>query len=298
MINRINPTSILPFYTNLNQQSSKYYWNAGYVVQADNRYLIPFQFRLSGTANLVSSFELISIDGNSDIVLNSGLVTITQDGGFSYISYNGLDTGSTHDCGEYYVKLTVDSVQYYSDIIRLNVWENTVDYERWWKLSYRPSFTTHHDMYFSTAFTPAVYIEAWLDYPEIEREETIDVDTTGLQVLTSAYTKERQVLVTNALPNQLRYPLSLIRELSTGLATLVSLKNTDLEFQITEPVFNFANAGNEYWTEARLLFTAQRDFVNACGVDESGYVAFGEIEDGDIAFGEVVDGDSVFGYLN
>jgi hypothetical protein len=71
-----------------------------------------------------------------------------------------------------------------------------------------------------------------------------------------------------------------LAELSTGEATLANLKNTSLVFDISEPVFVFSNANNQYYTSGRLLFTAQRDFVNACGVDISGYVAFGEIEGG------------------
>lgn len=297
MVNRINPTCPLPFYTNLNQQSSKYYWNAGYVIPVDNRYLMPFQFRVAGEISLITVFDLVPITGTT-INLNPSLLFTTYHEGYTYISYNQLDTGADHPCGDYYIQIYANSINYYSDIVKLTNWDATVDYERWWKLSYQPSFMTLHDSYFSTVYTPAIYIEGYLDYPEIEREEVIDVDQSGLQTLNTAYTKERQVIVTEALPNQMRYPLSLIRELSTGLATLVNLKNQDLAFNIGEPTFAFANANNQYFTQGRLSFTAQRDFVNTCGLDESGYVAFGEIEDGDIAFGEVVDGDTVFGYLN
>jgi hypothetical protein len=297
MINRINASSILPFYTNQNQQYSKYYWNAGYLIPAQRRTLIPFQIKVIGTVTAVTEFKLLPITGNA-ITLNNNLITLTAENGITYVTFNGGDTGADHPCGNYTVKVQLDTnTNLYSDLIRLYNFTNDVDSERWWRLSYKPSFTVLHNMRFGDVFTPHLYLEGWVDYPEIEREELIDVDQTGQQVLSSAYTKERQVLVTQALPNQLRYPLSLLRELSTGEATLANLKNNSLVFNISEPVFVFSNANNQYYTSGRLLFTAQRDFVNACGVDISGYVAFGEIEGGSIVFGEEIDGGVIFGYL-
>ena len=295
MINRINPGSVLPFYNNLNNQAHKFYWNAGWLIPLDNRYLIPFQFRVNGSVSAVTQFQLI---GATTINLNTNLITLTADQDVTYVTFNGGDTGTAHPCGEYYIKVQIDSsINVYSDRVILKNFLNDTDAERWWKLSYKPSLTRLHNMYFGAVFTPSVYLEGWMDYPEIEREEVIEVNQAGYQVLNTAYTKERQILVTEALPNQLRYTLSLVRELSTGTCTLQNLKNTDILAQCAESTFLFTNAGNEYYTSARFQFTTHRDFVNACGIDISGYVAFGEIENGSIVFGEEVDGGVIFGYL-
>ena len=176
-----NNLSVLPWYTSIEQQNARKWWIYGriYPLFTPAGYVLPFQLMVPHESNL--TIGAINIyDGNTDVLIencrtklmNTGLTTKTfSTFGYDVIVYPGLLPAFTSMAnGRYYLRATVNGVDYFSDIF--TVVNDIQPYLKitWWDVE---DFTMDAGtiVYTNPTFKNVLYLDSSIAKPEYPFEE-------------------------------------------------------------------------------------------------------------------------------
>lgn len=177
-----NNLSVLPFYTSLDQQNARKWWVYGrvYPLFCPAGFILPFQILLPYRSNPGMSACAL-YDANTGTVVDSSVATKLNNTGFSFKQfsalgytvavYQGLLPAFTAlNNGRYYLRITINSVNYYSEIF--TVVNDIQPYLKitWWDID---DFTMDAGtiVYTNPAFKNVLYLQSDLAKPEYPFEE-------------------------------------------------------------------------------------------------------------------------------
>ena len=174
-----NNLSVLPWYTSIDQQNARRWWvyNRVYPLFTPAGFLLPFQILRAHTNNVaINLFQIYTKDGTlvGDFTENiRPYITIKKFAllGYDVIVYPGqLPIFAQFDNGQYYARLRVSGVDYYSEIFTV---VNDIDpYLKltWWDID---DFTMDAGtiVYANPTFKNVLYLQADIAKPEYPFEE-------------------------------------------------------------------------------------------------------------------------------
>lgn len=177
-----NNLSVLPFYTSLDQQNARKWWMYGrvYPLYCPAGFLLPFQIILPfrSSPSLQSCWLF---DANTDAIVDSSVLQKLNDTGFVFKQFQSLDYTIavypgllplfiTLPNGRYYLRLSINSVYYFSEIF--TVVNDIQPYLKitWWDID---DFTMDAGtiVYTNPAFKNVLYLQSDLAKPEYPFEE-------------------------------------------------------------------------------------------------------------------------------
>lgn len=177
-----NNLSVLPFYTSLEQQNARKWWMYGrvYPLFTPAGFLLPFQILLDYRAT-PSMSVCVLYDANTNAVVDSSVAAKLNNTGFAFKQfsvlgytvavYPGLLPAFTSLAnGRYYLRITINSVYYYSEIF--TVVNDIQPYLKitWWDID---DFTMDAGtiVYKNPDFKNVLYLQSDLAKPEYPFEE-------------------------------------------------------------------------------------------------------------------------------
>lgn len=123
-----NNLSVLPWYTSIEQQNARKWWMYGrvYPLFTPAGYVLPFQILLDYNTPAITS-ACVLFDANTNTVVDSDVLPKLTSTGFTFKSssawgckvaiYPGVLPAFTQlDNGRYYLRITINNVDYYSEI--------------------------------------------------------------------------------------------------------------------------------------------------------------------------------------
>ena len=179
-----NNLSVLPWYASIEQQNARKWWVYGrvYPLFTPAGFILPFQLMVPHESS-ISIGAIYLYDANSDTqiencrakLVNTGLTTKRFAAlGYDIVVYPGLlPAFTTMENGRYYLRATVNSINYYSDIFTVvNDIQPYLKLE-WWDIA---DFTMDAGtiVYTSPAFKNALYLKADIAKPQYPFEEEGD----------------------------------------------------------------------------------------------------------------------------
>lgn len=177
-----NNLSVLPWYTSIEQQNARKWWVYGriYPLFTPAGFLLPFQILLDYRAT-PSMSACVLYDANTGAVVDSGVAAKLNNTGFTFKQFSALGytvavypgllpAFASLNNGRYYLRITINSVYYYSEIF--TVVNDIQPYLKitWWDLS---DFTMDAGtiVYTNPAFKNVLYLQSDLAKPEYPFEE-------------------------------------------------------------------------------------------------------------------------------
>lgn len=179
-----NNLSVLPWYASIEQQNARKWWVYGrvYPLFTPAGFILPFQLMVPHTSS-VSIGNIYLYDANTDTQIENCKTKLTNSGltskqyaslGYDIIVYPGLlPAFTTMENGRYYLRATINSVNYYSDIFTVvNDIQPYLKLE-WWDIA---DFTMDAGtiVYTSPTFKNALYLKADIAKPQYPFEEEGD----------------------------------------------------------------------------------------------------------------------------
>lgn len=177
-----NNLSVLPWYTSIEQQNARKWWVYGrvYPLFTPAGFLLPFQILLPYRSS-PSMTQCYLYDANTNAVVDSAVATKLNESGFAFKQfstlgytvavYPGLLPAFTSlDNGQYYLRIRINSVYYFSEIFTVvNDIEPYLKLE-WWDVA---DFAMDAGViaYTSPAFKNVLYLQSDLAKPEYPFEE-------------------------------------------------------------------------------------------------------------------------------
>ena len=177
-----NNLSVLPWYTSIDQQNARKWWvyDRVYPLFTPAGFLLPFQILLPYNAS-PSMTECVLYDANDDSIVDSSVKSKLDDTGFTFKQFQslgytvavyagGLPAFTTMNNGRYYMKITIDGSDYYSEIF--TVVNDIAPYLKieWWDVE---DFVMDAGVivYTDPAFKNVLYLQADIAKPEYQFEE-------------------------------------------------------------------------------------------------------------------------------
>lgn len=177
-----NNLSVLPWYTSIEQQNARKWWLYGrvYPLFTPAGFLLPFQILLDYRAT-PSMSACVLYDANTGAVVDSAVAAKLNNTGFSFKQFSALGytvavypgllpAFTSLANGRYYLRITINGVNYYSEIF--TVVNDIQPYLKitWWDLS---DFTMDAGtiVYTTPAFKNVLYLQSDLAKPEYPFEE-------------------------------------------------------------------------------------------------------------------------------
>lgn len=177
-----NNLSVLPWYTSIEQQNARKWWvyNRVYPLFTPAGFLLPFQILVNYTAN-PSMSGCILYNANTNAIVDTTVATKLNNTGFTFKQFSALGyTAAVYpgllpaftslDNGQYYLRITINGVYYYSEIF--TVVNDIQPYLKikWWDVE---DFTMDAGtiVYTNPAFKNVLYLKADIAKPEYPFEE-------------------------------------------------------------------------------------------------------------------------------
>lgn len=123
-----NNLSVLPWYTSIDQQNARKWWVYGrvYPLFTPAGYLLPFQILFPYISNPVIN-ACILYDANTNTIVDSSVAHKLTETGFSFEQFQllgytvgvypgGVPVFTSMQNGQYYLRITVNNINYYSEI--------------------------------------------------------------------------------------------------------------------------------------------------------------------------------------
>ncbi len=177
-----NNLSVLPWYTSIDQQNARKWWvyNRIYPLFTPAGFLLPFQILLPYRAN-PSMANCILYNAKTNIAIDSGVSAKLNNTGFAFKQFPALGytvavypgqlpAFTSLDNGQYYLRVSINGVYYYSEIFTVvNDIQPYLKIE-WWDVE---DFTMDAGVivYTAPAFKNALYLMGDIAKPEYPFEE-------------------------------------------------------------------------------------------------------------------------------
>lgn len=268
MINVSNPGNLLPFYPDKRWQRHRQRgqdW-LPFALIAPRERLLPFQVFTSVASIGTLTFKLVSAaDDTTEITLTvfdlEGAPLADMSG--TFITWKAADDVSTiPDCGYWYIKIDVDDLTYYSEVLHL---KDLADVPQW-VLKFSNESDDKGNVMYQTGYAQKLYLTDFvLASPETDREVQKDVDGYGNITLKSSRTTTRWRADIPDLPD---YVLGFLSK-AGDLASVV-FEDTD---PITEDEIWLQNVEFEFRAQGPFLhtgtisFDAEVEAFAGCGVN-------------------------------
>lgn len=197
--------TILPFYTNL-QNQNRFKENTkkscDYSLLSPSDALLPFLVKIPKGSTKPTSFKLVDENGvETDLSNNINILKAIDFDDFAYCYYNGQKLIFKHGVieedlnlvGNYYVKLTIDGVDYFSEIMTLtkdikhNEFSNKyVKIEFWDEKDIEP-------IRYRNDFKQIIYIDSFIhtSEPEVEEEAERDGNNNAIPTFSKLTIKQK-----------------------------------------------------------------------------------------------------------
>lgn len=168
-----NNLSVLPFYTSIDEQSHRrpYAYGDIYPLYVPIGYLPTFQICLM--TGSVSSITLYKANGSQVGTLSTGIISSKTVGGYKVFYHTGGTSGLYSAEGQYYLKVTIGTTDYYSDVFTAAPEISAYLKVEWWDTEdfIMDGAAIAYDLGSSTYFHNIVYLNTQLGKPEYEYEE-------------------------------------------------------------------------------------------------------------------------------
>ena len=180
-----NNLSVLPWYTSIDQQNARKWWVYGrvYPLFTPAGFLLPFQILLPYRANPAMS-ACVLYDANTGSVVDSAVAAKLNNTGFTFKQFSALGytvavypgqlpAFTSMFNGRYYLRITINGVDYYSDIFTVvNDIQPYLKIE-WWDVE---DFAMDAGIivYTSPAFKNVLYLQADIAKPQYQFEEDVE----------------------------------------------------------------------------------------------------------------------------
>lgn len=177
-----NNFSVLPWYTSIDQQNARRWWvyNRVYPLFTPAGFLLPFQILLDYNAN-PSMSACVLYDANTNAVIDASVATKLNNTGFTFKQFSTLEytvavypgllpAFTSLANGQYYLRITINGSDYYSEIF--TVVNDITPYLKieWWDVA---DFTMDAGtiVYTEPAFKNVLYLQADIAKPEYTFDE-------------------------------------------------------------------------------------------------------------------------------
>lgn len=177
-----NNLSVLPWYTSIDQQNARRWWvyNRVYPLFTPAGFLLPFQILLDYNAN-PSMSACVLYNATTNAIIDSSVATKLNNTGFVFKQFSSLGytvavypgilpAFTSLENGQYYLRITINGINYYSEIF--TVVNDISPYLKieWWDVS---DFTMDAGtiVYTNPAFKNVLYLQAEIAKPEYTFDE-------------------------------------------------------------------------------------------------------------------------------
>ena len=180
-----NNLSVLPWYTSIEQQNARKWWVYGrvYPLFTPAGFLLPFQILLPYRADPAMS-ACVLYNANTGSVVDSAVAAKLNNTGFTFKQFSALGytvavypgqlpAFTSMFNGRYYLRITINGVDYYSDIFTVvNDIQPYLKIE-WWDVE---DFAMDAGIivYTSPAFKNVLYLQADIAKPQYQFEEDVE----------------------------------------------------------------------------------------------------------------------------
>ena len=180
-----NNLSVLPWYTSIDQQNARKWWvyNRVYPLFTPAGFLLPFQILLPYRSTPSMSACML-INASTDIVVDASVATKLTESGFTFEQFSTLGytvavypgqspAFTSLDNGQYYLQMTINGVNYYSEIFTVVNDISAYLKIEWWDIDnfVMDAGIVVYKFANGTQFKNILYLQAEIAKPEYPFEE-------------------------------------------------------------------------------------------------------------------------------